>query len=214
MSDAIEISSSSSTSSMSTKDAQEEKESIDDIVQLLSDIDSSMKNYQVEFFIDLDGIRGIIHVRKWNNPTRYSAMFTYIIFRKFHYIETSECVSLLSFMTALDEMLQMTFTNKFDTRHKNDIFVAWRQYVHAIQKVPLCDVMCYVCLDDSYDSKLTCGHFICQKCIQKSEKHVNLTTTTIVCGICRKKIIRKVAHCININCNHRRCRFSEEIIST
>lgn len=189
-------------------------EATNSIIQGLQETDSAMKNYNIEFFIDIDNIKGIIHIRKWSDPLKYSAIFTYIIFRKFQMIETTECTSLHMFMIELDKMLQFTFKKKFQSKPQNDCFVAWRNYVHSIQKIKEEDVACYVCLEDSFDSKLACGHYLCEKCIQKSEKKPNLSTSVIKCGICRKKIIRKVTGCINVNCRHRLCRFSEEVIST
>lgn len=200
-----EMSSSSSSSQDETNNA---------IIQSLQETDTAMKNYNIEFFIDIDGIKGIIHVRKWSDPLKYSAMFTYIIFRKFQLIETKECSSLPVFMIELDKMLQLTFTNKFQPKTQNDCFVSWRNYIHFVQDIKQEDIACYICLEDSFDSKLACGHYLCQKCIQKSEKNVNMSTSVIKCGICRKKIIRKVSGCIAVNCNHRLCRFSEEVIST
>lgn len=184
------------------------------IIQGLQETDSAMKNYNIEFFIDIDNIKGIIHIRKWNTPLKYSAMFTYIIFRKFQTIETKDCSSLPMFIVEFDKMLQSTFTNRFRSTPETDCFIAWRKYVRFIQKIKEEDVACYICLEDSFDSKLACGHYICHKCLQKSEKQINLSTSVVKCGICRKKIIRKVTGCINVSCNHRLCRFSEEIIAT
>lgn len=181
------------------------------IVDNLFELDEKMKNYSVEFFISIDSIRGIIHVRKANDPPKYSAMFSYIVFRKFDKIETIECSSLSMFMAELDKMLQFTFTTKFQSKLQNDCFIAWRNYIHSVQNIPPEEVMCYVCLEDSFDSHLACGHHLCQKCLQKSEKNPSLSISTVSCGICRKKITRKVTNCINLRCNHRLCRFSEEI---
>lgn len=186
----------------------------DNIIQNLYEIDSAMQTYNIEFFTDIDHVTGIIHVRKFSNPIKYSAMFTYIIFRKFQLIETKECHSLSTFLVELDQLLNMTFTNKFQSRQQNQCFIVWRNYIHSIQKILPDDVSCYVCFEDSFDSKLPCGHYICMKCLQKSATNTNLSTTIVKCGLCRRKIIRKVTSCINVSCNHRLCRFSEEMIST
>lgn len=187
---------------------------VGDVQSYLINMDSQLNSYTIEFFIDIDNINGIIHIKKMNNPTTYSAMFTYIVFRKFYYIETNDCSSMNTFMIELDRMLNMTFTNKFQSRLQNDVFIAWRRYVHHIQNIPVQGKICYICLEDSFDSKLPCGHFLCMKCQQKAEKKSGHTVSSIKCGICRKKTIRRVTHCINTQCRHFRCRFSEEVIPT
>lgn len=182
-----------------------------EIRDMLVEMDKKMKNYKVEFFIDIDGIRGIIHIIK--NTTSYSGIFTYIVFREYKSIETRHCQNIKEFTTELDKLLKKVFTNKFFSPEDSESFGVWRKYVHHLQGIAEEEVTCYVCLEDSYDSTLACGHHICKKCLQKSSKNINSNTTTVKCGICRKQIIRKVVDCPYVGCNHNMCPFIETISS-
>lgn len=184
---------------------------------LLHGLDHEMKNWNIEFFISIDDIKGIIHITKKTpvaapaRTSQYHALFTYIVFREFGAIQTKTTNTLETFITELDQLLDMKMTTAFHDPSTTKCLVQWRKYIHHKQGLGPDDRVCYICLEDSFDTKLACGHYLCRKCMQKSTIPTNNRISYIKCGICRSKTTRKVSNCVLPTCNHTMCRFQEDV---